>query len=301
MFPVTDDSATVIDCLLHEAQASGVHVHLNSPVQVIQPGKEGILLVIGKTPRLFDRVVVATGGSPKAEGLQWLENLGQEIVTPVPSLFTFNMPREPVRALMGVSVPAAELRVRGTKLSAAGALLITHWGMSGPAVLRLSAFGARELATCDYRFEVSVNWLGGMKEHELRLHIEALMPELAKRKIANKNPFALPSRLWEYLLNKSGIDPEKRWQEVGKKGLNKLFNTLINDGYEVNGKTTFKEEFVTAGGVALQGVDVQTMQSKTIPGLYFAGEVMDVDGITGGFNFQAAWTTGWIAGKACGI
>jgi len=207
------------------------------------------------------------------------------------------MPKESITHLMGVSVPKAKLRIRNTKLETSAPLLITHWGMSGPAVLKLSAFGAVDLAALDYTFSVQVNWLDTMNESNLRIEVDNQGLDKEQKKIANRNPFGLPSRLWEFLLQKSQISLDKRWIDLSKKELNKLVNTLTNDDYKVEGKTTFKEEFVTAGGVDLNNIEVASMQSKRLPGIYFCGEVMDIDGVTGGFNFQAAWTTGWIAGK----
>lgn len=297
MFPTTDNSQTTIDCLMHEARSQDVHIRLKSPVRSVSPKADGFALNVDGSQEHFDKVIIATGGSPKREGPQWLEDLGHEVVSPVPSLFTFNMPDEGITKLMGVSVEHAEVRVSGTKLRHAGPLLITHWGMSGPAVLKTSAFGARELADLNYRFTCVVNWLGGEKEHAVREQINEAIPDMAKRKVVNRNPFELPGRLWEYLLTKAELNPGRTWSELGKKQLNKLIETLVNDSYQVSGKTTFKEEFVTAGGVALDQVDPKTMQSRVVPGLYFAGEVMDIDGVTGGFNFQAAWGTGFVAGK----
>ncbi len=230
--------------------------------------------------------------------MTWLEELGHAIIDPVPSLFTFNMPKNPVCELMGNVVEKATVKIEGTKLIGRGPLLITHWGMSGPAVLLLSAWGARILHEKNYHFAILVNWLDELKEHELRLQIEAVTRIHGGKMIGNYNPFAVTNRLWHFLLNKSEINPEVRWKDLGKKNINKLVNTLLNDRYEVRGKTTFKEEFVTAGGVSLSEIDFKTMESKILPGLHFAGEILDIDGITGGFNFQAAWTTGFIAGRS---
>lgn len=297
MFPVTDNSQTIIDCLTQAARDLGVEVVLSAPVTAIVKSGEGFeLMVKGKTQR-FDKVIVASGGSPKAEGFDWLRELGHTIVPPVPSLFTFNMPNEPIRSLMGLSVPDATVRVQGTKLKQSGPLLITHWGMSGPAILKTSAWGARILHEKNYNFVCQVNWLGEMGEERLREDLMAVSRESGKRMLRNKNPFQLPQRLWEFLLGKVELPIDKVWAELGKKGINKLVNVLINDQYQVSGKTTFKEEFITCGGVELSEVDFKTMQSKVCPGLYFAGEVLDIDGVTGGFNFQAAWTTGFVAGK----
>lgn len=302
MFPKTDKSQTIADCLLGEAGQRGVQVKLNHSVTALQPVEGGgfRVLVKGMEPEFFDRVIVTTGGSPKPEGLQWLGSLGHAIEEPVPSLFTFNMPGNPVRELMGVAVPQAKVKIAGTKLEATGPVLVTHWGMSGPAVLRLSAWGARLLHQRHYQFTALLHWVPGHNEEEIRQVLQDLRQQHPKRQCGNKNPFALPARLWDFLLQKAGITTKKTWQETGKKDLNRLVNTLAADEYPVSGKTTFKEEFVTCGGISLKSVDMKTMQSRVVPGLFFAGEVLDIDGITGGFNFQAAWTTGYIAGMAAG-
>lgn len=298
MFPTTDDSQTIIDCLMSETKKLGIGISISSPILKINKLASSFELTLKSGVQTFDKVIVASGGSPKAEGFDWLKALGHEIVSPVPSLFTFNMPKEPIKELMGLSVPNASVRVQGTKLVQSGPLLITHWGMSGPAVLKTSAWGARALSDMNYQFIAHVNWLGEVKENELRQMIEGVIAEFGKRMLRNKNPFDMPQRLWEFLLDKVDLSLEKLWSELGKKGINKLVNILLNDEYGVSGKTTFKEEFVTCGGVSLSDVDFKTMESRACPGLYFAGEVLDVDGVTGGFNFQAAWTTGFIAGKA---
>ena len=294
MFPTTDSSQTIIDCLLHEADQRGVDIRLQSPVRELTPLAQGGFTLNGER---FDRVVVATGGSPKREGLAWLEALGHTVINPVPSLFTFNMPGSDITALMGVVVPNALVRIQGTKLTQQGPVLVTHWGMSGPAVLKLSAWGARELATRGYEFSVQVNWIGVANEAEVNAAIDDAMPDIRRKKVANACPFELPKKFWAFLLARAEVPADAVWLDLGKKAKNKLVNTLLNDVHEVRGKTTFKEEFVTCGGIALSEVDFNTMQSRVVPGLYFAGEVLDVDGVTGGFNFQAAWTTGFIAGQ----
>ena len=295
MFPTTDSSQTIIDCLLREADQHGVDVRLQSPVRELTPLAQGGFTLNGEH---FDRVVVATGGSPKREGLAWLEALGHAVADPVPSLFTFNMPGSDITALMGVVVPNALVRIQGTKLTQQGPVLVTHWGMSGPAVLKLSAWGARELATRGYEFSVQVNWIGVANEAEVNAAIDDAMPDMRKKKVANACPFELPKKFWAFLLARAEVPADAVWLDLGKKAKNKLVNTLLNDVYEVRGKTTFKEEFVTCGGIALGEVDFNTMQSRVVPGLYFAGEVLDVDGVTGGFNFQASWTTGFVAGRS---
>lgn len=297
MFPVTDDSATIVECLLEAARNTGVEVRRHTGMKALRKEADGTFAVEADDGAVFpaDRVIVAMGGHPKAGGYAWLKGLGHGLEEPVPSLFTFNMPGEPIRQLMGVVADPVRVRIIGTKLEGTGPLLITHWGMSGPAILRLSAWGARTVHALDYRFMVQLHWLGGKDEETVRA---ALADEaLGRRQAHNADPFGLPHRLWAFLLAKAGIPEGKVWAGVGKKERNRLIDLLTNDRYAVSGKTTFKEEFVTAGGVPLDEVDPLTMQSRLVPGLYFAGEVLDIDGITGGFNFQAAWTTGHIAGR----
>lgn len=298
MFPITDHSQTIINCLTDKASQLGVRLELQNAVLYIDRIENGFNLSLKDETHFFvNKIIVATGGSPKLEGFEWLRELGHKIEPPVPSLFTFNMPEEKIKELMGVVVENATIKVQGTKLKQSGPLLITHWGMSGPAILKTSAWGARILSDLNYNFKIQVNWLGEAKENDVRSLIQEQQANHHKRMVVNRNPFGLPARLWEFLLQKNELRDNITWGEIGLKGINKLVNTLLNDVYEVKGKTTFKEEFVTCGGIALSEVSNSTMESKIVPGLYFAGEVMDIDGITGGFNFQSAWTTGFIAGK----
>ena len=297
MFPVTDDSQTIIDCLLNESRRLGVDIVKQSSVNKLEKNDSQFHLEVNDEKLNFNKVIVASGGSSKNEAYEWLKQMGHQIEPPVPSLFTFNMPNEPIKSLMGVVVENASVSIVGTKIKNQGPLLITHWGMSGPAILKLSAFAARELNTKNYQFEIRVNWLGEINENHLRDKIDSEFSDFRKRKISNKNPFQIPARLWAFLLDKVEIPEDLVWENVPKKKLNQLINILLNDIYAVSGKTTFKEEFVTCGGVNLDDIDVKTMESKVCPGLHFAGEVMDIDGVTGGFNFQAAWTTGFVAGK----
>lgn len=297
MFPVTDDSQTIIDCLMNETRKLGIKIKTSTHITAIQKKDDGFVIKVNDEVLSVDKVIIASGGSPKLSGFKWLEDLGHHIEPPVPSLFTFNMPEERIKELMGVSVENVTARIQGTKLVSEGPLLITHWGMSGPAILKLSSFGARALSEMDYRFTVLINWLGNINEEKLREQISGEMEFLRRGKVANKNPFNLPNRLWLFFLEKLEISSEKTWDELSKKELNKLINLLTNDEYKVEGKTTFKEEFVTCGGVSLNDGNLETMESKVCPGLYFAGEVLDIDALTGGFNFQAAWSTGFIAGK----
>jgi predicted Rossmann fold flavoprotein len=302
MFPKTDDSQTIIDCLLKEADRYKVEIVLQCEVKSIEQGADEKFLVTTSKEKALtpDFICIASGGYPKSSMFDWLKNVGHTIEEPVPSLFTFNMPGNSITALMGVSVERAGVKVAGTKIAEEGPLLITHWGMSGPAVLRSSAWGARQLADRNYHFTLMVNWLPDYNEQDLRSNWQSFRDEFAAQKTGNRNPFGLPSRLWLYLLSVSGISADTRWAEIPSKEQNRLIRNLTAQEFAVKGKTTFKEEFVTCGGIKLNEIDPNTMQSKIRTGLFFAGEVMDIDGITGGFNFQNAWTSGWIAAKAIG-
>jgi predicted Rossmann fold flavoprotein len=299
MFPTTDSSQTIIDCLLAEANKYRVVILTNHDVISIEKEHEFFYLHLANNKRLTaNQLCIATGGYPKALQFQWLQKLGHSIEDPLPSLFTFNMPNNSITQLMGVSVPEAQVKIIGTKLSYTGPLLITHWGMSGPAVLKLSAYGARELASKQYHFSILINWIPNYNEQPLKEEWLQFRNQFASQKIHSKNPFGLPNRLWIYWLTQCKIEETTRWADVTAKQQNQLIQCLTAQQFEVKGKTTFKEEFVTCGGIKLSEVDANTMQSKLVPKVYFAGEVMDVDGITGGFNFQHAWTSGWIAAKA---
>jgi predicted Rossmann fold flavoprotein len=298
MFPVSDSSETIIDCLMREARTCGVAIRQHTEVKNIDflNGHFGIEPSSGSVIAA-DYVCIATGGYPKTTMFEWLKNLGHSIAEPVPSLFTFNMPKHPITALMGVSVPRAKVKIEGSKLIEEGPVLITHWGLSGPAVLRLSAWGARELAVKNYRFKAHVAWLPGENEQTVKAVFQQLRTQAASQKVGNYNGFALPARLWHFLLEQSGISPDMRFADVPAKGENALIRSLVDYVVEVSGKTTFKDEFVTAGGIALNEIDAVTMMSKKVQNVFFAGEILDVDGITGGFNFQHAWASGFIAGK----
>lgn len=301
MFPVTDSSQTIIDCLMKEANKYKVEILMNREIKELSKVDDTWLMVNGDWSMQADFVCIASGGYPKAAQFDWLKKAGHIIEDPVPSLFTFNMPGNAITALMGVVVENAAVKITGTKLSEQGPLLITHWGMSGPAILKLSAWGARELSACNWTFKLLVNWLPQFNDNTLREKMQQLRFDIATQKIANRNPFALPNRLWEYLLLQSGIKEDLRWADLPAKEQNKLIKNLCAQEFDVKGKTTFKEEFVTAGGIQLNEIDHNTMQSKIAPGLFFAGEVLNIDGVTGGFNFQNAWTTGWIAAKAISV
>jgi len=297
MFPTTDDSQTIIECLAREVLKLRVCLRYNARVEALKPSDNGIILSINGTDEQFDNVIVATGGSPKADGLAWLADLCHEVVEPVPSLFTFNLTDDPIVQLTGLSAPRATVRLSGSDLHASGPVLITHWGLSGPAILRLSSLAARWLAQRDYQAEVVVNWTGIGNEEEVRSALNAQKTQHPKALVKGSNPYQLPARLWEHLCVQVGLNVGLTYAELGGKQLNRLVNTLMNDAHAIHGKTTFKEEFVTCGGISLDSVDMRTMQSRAVPQLYFAGEVLDIDGVTGGFNFQAAWTTGFVAGQ----
>lgn len=299
MFPVTDDSQTIIDCLLREADKYHVKVETNREVTALEKSADGrwqLQLQDGRT-LAADYVCIAAGGYAQAGKFGWLEKTGHTIVPPAPSLFTFNMPGNPITTLMGVAA-TAHVKIAGTKLQEQGPVLITHWGMSGPAILRLSAWGARELQSLQYTFTAVINWLPDYNENTLREEWPVLRQDLGKQKIHHKNPFGLPQRLWQFLLQQADISEEMRWADVPAKEQNRFIKMLVSMECPVKGKTTFKEEFVTCGGITLSEIEPSTMESRLVPNLFFAGEVMDVDGITGGFNFQHAWTSGFTVATA---
>jgi predicted Rossmann fold flavoprotein len=299
MFPVTDSSETIVRCLMQAAEQAGVSIRLNTGVSRISLREDGTFdLLLDSGSLHAHRVLVAAGGHPKAEAYQWLRELGHTIESPVPSLFTFNIPDKQLHELAGLSVSDALVKVQGSKLETRGPVLITHWGLSGPAVLKTSAWGARLLHERGYGFTAAVNWLPSLREEELAGHLQAIRQQESRKMVMSFSPFPFPVRLWRYLALKAGLKEEIRWADVSAKSMNRLKEVLMRAEFQVQGKTTFKEEFVTCGGVKLSEIDFKTMESRKRKGLYFAGEVIDVDGITGGFNFQNAWTTGWIAGKS---
>ena len=298
MFPITDNSQSIIDCLESEIKHLNVTLKFGQTIKNIeQDEKEWKLNFKDQPSQNFDFVIVATGGSPKINGFNWLKNLGHNIISPVPSLFTFNMPQETIKKLMGLVVENARIKINNTKIITQGPLLITHWGMSGPAILKASAFGARELSKCDYKFEIQVNWVNETNTEILFNKLQDFSQLYPQKSIGWQKAFLLPNRLWNFLLTKIEISSEKKWNEVGKKKFRQLVNILTQDTFKISGKTTFKEEFVTCGGIDLNEIDLKTMQSKIAKNIYFAGEVIDVDAITGGYNFQAAWSSGFVAGK----
>jgi predicted Rossmann fold flavoprotein len=305
MFPTTDSSETIARALEDAARLAGVRIVANASVEEIQPLPDGgfRLKLSGasnalQSPVQAQSVLIATGGNPKSANYEWLRSLGHSIAEPVPSLFTFNVPASPLSELMGVSVPHARVVLAGEKLQYEGPLLVTHWGVSGPAVLKLSAWGARRLSELGYVGTALINWIPSYTEETLRPWLQQFRQENGKKTVASNPLFGLPQRLWRNLTEQAGIGPETRWSDLPAKSQNRLLELLLRSPLAVRGKTTYKEEFVTCGGVVLDEVDLKTMESRRVPGLYFAGEVLDIDGITGGFNFQAAWTTGFLAGRA---
>lgn len=296
-FPVSQNSQSVIDCLLNECRRNKIDIQMGKGVEVLIPHENGIDLKFSAETIFYDKVILATGGSPKTSGLDWLKDLGHKIEECVPSLFTFNMPNEKVKELMGIVKEEVITSIQGTKLKGDGPLLITHWGMSGPAILKLSSLGARVLSERNYDFKLLVNWANEPRIDKVIRDIEQIVQTHPNKLLPNFKPYGIKERLWLHLLERAGQAPTKRWEELGKKGFNKLIEVLTNDTYEVKGKTTFKEEFVTCGGVSLEDINMSSMESRVVKNLYFAGEMMDIDAITGGYNFQAAWTTGYIAGK----
>lgn len=302
MFPVTDSSQTVIDCLLREAGRYNVDIRMGEEVTAINTQCSMFnIQCSGGESIIPDFVCIACGGYPKYAMFEWLIRVGHSVEEPVPSLFTFNLPvgtpGHSITKLMGVSVESVSVKIVGTKMEQQGPLLITHWGLSGPAVLKLSAWGARELKERNWEFGISVNWLPELNEQQLLERFQSLRFQIATQKLANRNPFGLPQRLWEFLLDHSSVNKEKRWADMPAKDQNRLARNLCACEFSIKGKTTFKDEFVTAGGIKLSEIDPNTMMSRKVPGLYFAGEILDVDGITGGYNFQHAWTSGFIAAK----
>ena len=287
VFPLSQDSHTIINCFMNEARQHGIEIRTESRISSLNALSD------------FDYIAVTTGGSPKAEGLQWLVDLGHEIEPPVPSLFTFQIQDVALQALMGTVVEGATAMIPGTKLRAEGPLLITHWGMSGPAILKLSSYAARHLATCGYQAPLAINWTGH-RDIEVMDTLNDMLVRHPQKQLQTITPFGLPSRLWTYLIQKClGQRSNSRWNALNPKELHRLANLLSGgDTYQIARRAPFKDEFVTCGGIALSAVNPSTLESRHVPHLYFAGEVLDIDGITGGFNFQAAWTTAYTVAQA---
>jgi len=295
MFPVTDSSQTIIDCFLNTAKKLGIDILTGQSVQDIFKGENYWKLETNQQSFKCDKLIMTTGSNPKM--WEMMQNLGHSIVSPVPSLFTFNIKDNRIKDLMGVSA-FASVKVKDSKLKASGPLLITHWGMSGPGILRLSAWGARELFDKNYQFTLQVNWLNDLDFETVLEDLKEIKEENAKKLVSKFCPFEFPKRLWESLLIASGINSDVKWADISKKQMTDLVNQLTNGQFQVNGKSTFKEEFVTAGGIDLKQINFKTMESKLHSNLFFAGEILNIDAITGGFNFQNAWTGGFIIAQS---
>ena len=306
MFPVTDESGTIVQCLLHTARDHGIQIRTRAAVHTVERDSGQFQVALKSGERLVsDRLLLATGSSP--QGWRIAKAFGHEIVPPVPSLFTFKISDPRLQDLAGVAVDPVQVKLvcpdgspQSSGLIQVGPLLITHWGVSGPAILKLSAWGARVLHGAQYQGKLVVNWVPQFKGDGVRSRLQQTKAEMPRRSIATHCPFPLPQRLWQRFVAAAGIASDKRWADLAKTELNRLVQGLTQATYPIQGKGVFKEEFVTCGGVALREVNFKTMESRRCPGLYFAGEILDVDGVTGGFNFQSAWTTGWLAGQAMG-
>jgi len=295
IFPESNSSQTIIDCFTKNAKEKGVKLELNQNVQSIEKKDNQFIIKTSNETFLADKLIIASGSNPKIWGL--MSKLGHKIIAPVPSLFTFNINDERIKEIPGVSVPNAEVQIIDSKFESNGPVLITHWGLSGPAILKLSAFGARFLAEKNYQYAIKINWLSKSKDSVLT-KLNILKRENTKKQLILRSPFKdLPKRLWEKLVISSQIRPEQRWADISNKQLNQLADQLTNSVFEAYGKTTFKEEFVTAGGVDLKEINFKRFESKLHKNLFFAGEILNIDAVTGGFNFQNAWTGGFIAGK----
>jgi hypothetical protein len=295
MFPTSDSSQTIIDCFLQATEKLKIDVLTNNSVQELYNSDDYWKITTNTQVYSCQKIVVCTGSNPKIWEL--LSQFKHTIIPPVPSLFTFNIKDTRIKDLMGLSTEAT-VKIINSKLEASGPVLITHWGISGPGILKISAWGARELAALNYQFTLKINWLNDATFDEVSENLLAIKSEHAKKNITKFCPFNLPKRLWENLLIAATIPTETKWAELSKKQLNLLIEQLINGHYKVNGKSTFKDEFVTAGGIDLKEINFKTMESKVLPNIYFAGEIVNIDAITGGFNFQNAWTSGYLVANA---
>lgn len=293
MFPVTDKSGTIIHCLTENCRKAGVEISLNRKVLKLSKSDGKFLIETDKDNIEAQYVVIACGGAPKPDHYAWIKELGIQVCDPYPSLFSFNLPGNPLYNLSGLSVQQARVQIKGLHYQTEGPLLITHNGISGPAVLRMSAYAAGELRQMEYQADIRISWTG-TKGAETTTFLEKHLQLHPSKKISNHRPENIPTRLWEYLCMRAGIAVDILCRDISKKSFHKLCEVLENDTYEMKGKTTNKEEFVSAGGVELTEIDLKTMESKRIENLFFAGEILDIDGITGGYNFQAAWSAGYI-------
>ena len=296
MFPITDTSQTIIDCFMKETSRAGIEIIVSSEVCRVEKMNDGFSVHCRNGKNYASRkLLIAMGGHPHSNAYNWIASLGHTIISPIPSLFTFNDPSKEFADLMGIAVQHSEVKIAGTRFSAQGPLLLTHWGLSGPAVIRLSSWAARYLNEIQYEFLTLVNWTGDQTEESVRTILKERSRREGGKKIHSHPIFQLPQRLWEKLCGKADIPGQMVWADVSLKLLNRLVEFLVRCPFQIRGKTTFKEEFVTCGGVDLAEIDLTTMESNKVQGLYFAGEVLNVDGETGGFNFQSAWTSAFVA------
>ena len=301
VFPQSQDSQEIIDTFLDLSDELGIKIKTSSQISSIERDGEGFRLLLDNTELpsdIYDAVVITTGGSPKHEGFNMLSSLPLDIIDPVPSLFSFNVTNDPITDLMGTVVENVSVKLQGFKPKATGALLITHWGVSGPAILKLSSYAARILKNSDYTAKLSINWIAEYIEKRVHSELAYIIEHNSQKLLSSIRPYDLPSRLWLALLKRANVSEERRWAELGSKGINRIVNVLTNDEYDIRGKSRFKDEFVTCGGVSLESINPVTMESKECPNLYLAGEVLDIDAITGGFNLQAAWSTGYIVAQS---
>ena len=299
MFPTSDNSESIVNALMDAAEKNQVKILVQRGVKTIQYINEKFEVELNSGEmELFDKVIIATGGNKSSGGLAIAESFGHTIIPPVPSLFTFHIQDNRIADLTGLSVEKVKVKAIGTKLITEGPLLLTHWGMSGPAILKLSAWGAREFAESNYNFTIEINWVPEFNQTTLSKKLNDIRIAEARKQIATFSPLPIPQRLWERLLIAAEINPTTPWAHINNQQLDKLYKQLTQAEFKVTGKSMFKDEFVTCGGVKLSEINFKTMESRKQPGLFFAGEVLDIDGVTGGFNFQNAWTTGWLAGQA---
>jgi len=296
MFPVTNSSDTIVSCLMNELNLLNIPISLGEFIISIEQKSEAFIVQTNRQIIITKSIILAIGGQPKREGFAILENMGIEIIKPVPSLFTFNIKNHPLKDLMGLS-SNVRIRIDGSKLEETGPLLITHWGFSGPAVLKLSSTGARLFNDLDYSFIIRIHWLPELSQDEIRDWLKKKKVSEGKKRVFLKQFDSIPQRLWENICSRAHISNSTKWSDLTGASFNKLIETITSDEYSVSGKTTFKDEFVTCGGVSLKEINLISGMSKKIPGLFFSGEVLDVDGITGGFNFQHAWSGGYLSGK----
>lgn len=299
MFPLTDNSQTIIDCFLKEASRQKIKLRTRFDASEIEFKVSTAISITSTNGEIeeFDKVILACGGLSKSKHFDWIRKHGYQIEEPAPSLFTFNIQNPQLHALQGLSLTSARVKIQSTKYIQEGPVLITHWGLSGPAVLKTSAQAAKYLNEVNYKFKIHIGWIDDLSEADAQDFLNKEKQKAGKRKVLNHCPLGIPARFWEYLTERASIPKDMRWNGLHKKSINRLAQAICNDEYEVNGKTTFKEEFVTCGGISWANLNLPEMRSKLHPQLYFAGELLNVDGYTGGFNFQAAWTTGFLAGR----